>query len=109
MARFNDFARTGHDEEFSRGASAYDRYYGDRRCRPNPNLAPLAKAPFYAARIVPGDLGQGRPAHRRAGAGNPLTSGNCHNISSWPGPVRRPGILVIDASLEYPAIAFRIG
>ena len=57
VARFNDFARTGHDEEFSRGASAYDRYYGDPRCRPNPNLAPLAKAPFYAARIVPGDLG----------------------------------------------------
>jgi 3-oxosteroid 1-dehydrogenase len=57
VARFNDFARTGQDEEFSRGASAYDRYYGDPRCRPNPNLAPLAKAPFYAARIVPGDLG----------------------------------------------------
>jgi len=57
VARFNDFARTGHDEEFSRGGSAYDRYYGDPRCRPNPNLAPLAKAPFYAARIVPGDLG----------------------------------------------------
>jgi 3-oxosteroid 1-dehydrogenase len=30
---------------------------GDPRCRPNPNVAPLAKAPFYAARIVPGDLG----------------------------------------------------
>jgi len=57
VARFNDFARTGQDEEFSRGASAYDRYYGDPRCRPNPNLAPLARAPFYAARIVPGDLG----------------------------------------------------
>jgi 3-oxosteroid 1-dehydrogenase len=55
--RFNDFARTGRDEEFSRGASAYDRYYGDPRCHPNPNLAPLAKAPFYAVPIVPGDLG----------------------------------------------------
>jgi 3-oxosteroid 1-dehydrogenase len=57
VTRFNDFARTGHDEDFSRGASAYDRYYGDPRCRPNPNLAPLAKPPFYAAAIVPGDLG----------------------------------------------------
>ena len=57
VARFNEFARAGHDEEFSRGESAYDRYYGDPRCRPNPNLAPLAKAPFYAAAIVPGDLG----------------------------------------------------
>jgi 3-oxosteroid 1-dehydrogenase len=57
VARFNDFARTGDDEEFCRGASAYDRYYSDPRCRPNPNLAPLAKAPFYAVKIVPGDLG----------------------------------------------------
>jgi 3-oxosteroid 1-dehydrogenase len=57
VTRFNEFARTGHDEEFGRGDSAYDRYYGDPRCRPNPNLAPLARAPFYAAKIVPGDLG----------------------------------------------------
>jgi len=57
VARFNEFARTGHDEEFRRGDSAYDRYYGDPRVRPNPNLAPLAKAPFYAVKIVPGDLG----------------------------------------------------
>jgi 3-oxosteroid 1-dehydrogenase len=57
VSRFNEFARTGHDEEFRRGDSAYDRYYGDPRRRPNPNLAPLARAPFYAAKIVPGDLG----------------------------------------------------
>jgi 3-oxosteroid 1-dehydrogenase len=57
VARFNEFARAGHDEEFRRGDSAYDRYYGDPRCRPNPNLAPLARAPFYAVKIVPGDLG----------------------------------------------------
>jgi 3-oxosteroid 1-dehydrogenase len=57
VARFNGFARAGRDEEFGRGDSAYDRYYGDPRVRPNPNLAPLARAPFYAVRIVPGDLG----------------------------------------------------
>ena len=57
VARFNDFARKGRDEEFRRGDSAYDRYYGDPRCRPNPNLAPLEHAPFYAVKIVPGDLG----------------------------------------------------
>ena len=57
VARFNELARSGVDEEFRRGESAYDRYYGDPRCRPNPNLAPLARAPFYAAKIVPGDLG----------------------------------------------------
>jgi 3-oxosteroid 1-dehydrogenase len=57
VTRFGEFALSGVDLDFSRGASAYDRYYGDPRVRPNPNLAPLSKAPFYAARIVPGDLG----------------------------------------------------
>jgi len=57
VARFNEFAEAGRDEDFRRGDSAYDRYYGDPRCRPNPNLAPLAQAPFYAVKIVPGDLG----------------------------------------------------
>jgi 3-oxosteroid 1-dehydrogenase len=57
VARFNEFARGGRDEDFHRGDSAYDRYYGDPRCRPNPNLAPLEKAPFYAVKIVPGDIG----------------------------------------------------
>jgi 3-oxosteroid 1-dehydrogenase len=55
--RFNEFARAGHDGDFGRGDSAYDRYYGDPRCKPNPNLAPLVEPPFYAIKIVPGDLG----------------------------------------------------
>jgi 3-oxosteroid 1-dehydrogenase len=57
VRRFNGFAAAGKDEDFGRGDSAYDRYYGDPRCRPNPNLAPLSLAPFYAIKIVPGDLG----------------------------------------------------
>jgi 3-oxosteroid 1-dehydrogenase len=57
VSRFNEFAESGVDSDFHRGDSAYDRYYGDPRNRPNPNLAPLRRAPFYAIRIVPGDLG----------------------------------------------------
>jgi 3-oxosteroid 1-dehydrogenase len=57
VTRFAKFAQAGHDADFRRGESAYDRYYGDPRVRPNPNLAPLATPPFYAVRIVPGDLG----------------------------------------------------
>ncbi|WP_431876601.1 3-oxosteroid 1-dehydrogenase [Amycolatopsis sacchari] len=57
VARFNGFARTGIDEDFGRGNSAYDHYYGDPRNKPNPSLGPLDKPPFYAVRIVPGDLG----------------------------------------------------
>ncbi len=57
VARFNEFARTGQDLDFHRGESAYDNYYGDPTVKPNPNLAPLARPPFYAVRMWPGDLG----------------------------------------------------
>src|SRR4051794_32831416 len=56
VARFNEFAAAGRDEDFGRGDSAYDRYYGDPRLA-NPNLAALERPPFYAVKIVPGDLG----------------------------------------------------
>jgi 3-oxosteroid 1-dehydrogenase len=57
VKRFNGFAQTGVDEDFHRGESAYDHYYGDPRNRPNPSLGPLDVAPYYAIKIVPGDLG----------------------------------------------------
>ncbi|TCP45360.1 3-oxosteroid 1-dehydrogenase [Tamaricihabitans halophyticus] len=57
VTRFNGFARDGVDEDFGRGNSHYDRYYGDPRRQPNPSLAEVRRAPFYAVRIVPGDLG----------------------------------------------------
>jgi 3-oxosteroid 1-dehydrogenase len=57
VVRFNEFAHAGQDADFHRGDSAYDRYYGDPRRRPNPCLAPLETPPFYAIKIVPGDLG----------------------------------------------------
>lgn len=57
IARFNDAARGGVDGEFGRGESAYDRYYGDITNKPNPSLGELGKPPFYAAPIVPADLG----------------------------------------------------
>ena len=57
IERFNGFARSGVDEDFKRGESAYDRYYGDPTNKPNPNLGELSHAPYYAAKMVPGDLG----------------------------------------------------
>jgi 3-oxosteroid 1-dehydrogenase len=56
QARFNEFARNGVDEDFHRGESAYENYYGDPSY-PNPNLAPVESPPYYAMKIVPGDLG----------------------------------------------------
>lgn len=57
VERFNAFARTGTDDDFHRGESAYDQYYSDPRVKPNPSLHVIDKAPFYAVKIVPGDLG----------------------------------------------------
>lgn len=54
--RFNELARNGHDDDFNRGDSAYDNYYGDPTL-PNPNLHPLGKPPYYAFQIILGDLG----------------------------------------------------
>lgn len=57
VQRFNGFARSGVDEDFHRGESVYDRYYGDPTNKPNPNLGEISQGPFYAAKMVPGDLG----------------------------------------------------
>ncbi|KAM5430443.1 hypothetical protein McanCB49686_004117 [Microsporum canis] len=57
LHRFNGMARAGVDEDFRRGVSAFDNYFGDSKIGPNPNLGAIEKPPFYAVRIVPGDLG----------------------------------------------------
>jgi len=57
IAAMNEYARTGKDLEFGRGDAEYDRYYADPTIKPNPCLAPIAEAPFYAMRIDPGDFG----------------------------------------------------
>lgn len=57
VARFNLLAAAGRDDDFHRGDSAYDRYYGDPTIFPNPCLGPIDAGPFYAVQVVPGDLG----------------------------------------------------
>jgi 3-oxosteroid 1-dehydrogenase len=57
LDRFNGFASHGVDEDFHRGESAYDKYYSDPTVKPNPSLHVIDQAPFYAVKIVPGDLG----------------------------------------------------
>lgn len=53
----NRFAETGVDEQFGKGDNIFDRYYGDPHVTPNPCLAPIVKAPFYAVRVTPGEIG----------------------------------------------------
>jgi 3-oxosteroid 1-dehydrogenase len=57
VQRFNGMAVQGVDEDFHKGESLFDRYYGDPNVQPNPCLAPLLKGPFYAVRIDAGDIG----------------------------------------------------
>ena len=71
---------------FRRGWRVYNRFLGDKTHQPNPCVAPVAKGPFYAVKVVMGDLGtfagvktdaqarvldaQGRPIEGLFAAGN---------------------------------------
>lgn len=58
VARFNEMAARGVDEDFGRGESEYDRYWGDSDCPwPNPSLGPLQYGPYYALEVVNGAFG----------------------------------------------------
>lgn len=57
IERVNRFAKAGIDEDFHRGEGAHEKYQGDPTNKPNPCLAPLAKAPYYAVELFPADLG----------------------------------------------------
>ena len=49
----NGFVVAGEDKDYGKGS----RYLGDPDMKPNPCLGPLAKGPFYAIRLYPGDIG----------------------------------------------------
>ena len=57
IERFNGFCRDGVDRDFGRGGRAFDRCHGDPTVRPNPNLGPIERPPFYAVAMYPGDVG----------------------------------------------------
>ncbi len=58
IANMNAYAKTGVDTEFQRGRTAYHRVNGDATAgTPNPTLGPIATGPFYAVKLVPGDIG----------------------------------------------------
>src|SRR5262249_20964962 len=53
----NVHAREGQDPAFGKGTRAYNRYQGDALHAPNPCVKPIEKAPYYAIKLVVGDLG----------------------------------------------------
>ena len=95
VARYNHMATRGIDDDFAKGQTPYNRAQGDvayaDACRlPNPCMAPLVRAPYYAVRVVPGSLGtfaglkvnahaqvlnaQGTPVQGLYAAGNDMNS-----------------------------------
>ncbi|MCX7365807.1 MAG: FAD-dependent oxidoreductase [Alphaproteobacteria bacterium] len=90
IQRFNANAARGEDPDFGKGTDAYHRFNGDPTHTPNPCLAPLERAPFYAMRMIPGDIGtflglrcdgharvldgDGKPIAGLYAAGNDMTS-----------------------------------
>jgi succinate dehydrogenase/fumarate reductase flavoprotein subunit len=54
---FNDHARRGDDPQFGKGSTSYNRSLGDPEHKPNPCIAPIEDGPFYAVKLVIGDLG----------------------------------------------------
>jgi succinate dehydrogenase/fumarate reductase flavoprotein subunit len=57
VAVFNRHARDGEDPAFGRGRTPFSRGSGDPEHRPNPSLAPLDAAPYYAIKVLPGSFG----------------------------------------------------
>jgi succinate dehydrogenase/fumarate reductase flavoprotein subunit len=54
---YNRDARDGRDTAFHRGGSPFNRFGGDPLRQPNPCIAPVERAPFYAVKVLPGSLG----------------------------------------------------
>jgi len=92
-------ALNGSDENFRKGGSDHNRALGDLAIEPNPCLAPIDQAPFYAVGIYSGDLGTARGLQTDAAArvldaqGEPLrglyaVGNDMHSIMSgtYPGP-----------------------
>lgn len=57
VTRFNASAASGQDPAFGKGSRAYNRFQGDALHGPNPCIAPIENGPFYAIKMVIGDLG----------------------------------------------------
>jgi succinate dehydrogenase/fumarate reductase flavoprotein subunit len=109
IERFNRYWPSGTDPEFGRGTTAYQRANGDAAWSgPNPSLGPIERAPFYAVRLYPGDIGastgfatddrarvldaQGQPIEGLYAAGNDMQS-VMGGVYPAPGITLGPGLV----------------
>ncbi|ACC73134.1 FAD-dependent oxidoreductase [Paraburkholderia phymatum] len=54
---YDEGAARGKDREFGRGSTSFNRYLADPEHKPNPCVAPVGDGPYYALKVVMGDLG----------------------------------------------------
>lgn len=54
---YNRDAVRGEDPAFGRGSTSFNRYLADPEHKPNPCVGPIEQGPFYAVKVVMGDLG----------------------------------------------------
>lgn len=54
---YNVGAARGEDPAFGRGRTSFNRYLADPTHQPNPCVAPVQHGPFYAVKVIMGDLG----------------------------------------------------
>jgi succinate dehydrogenase/fumarate reductase flavoprotein subunit len=57
VSQYNQGAVRGEDPEFGRGRTSFNRYLADPNHQPNPCVAPVQDGPFYAVKVIMGDLG----------------------------------------------------
>jgi succinate dehydrogenase/fumarate reductase flavoprotein subunit len=57
VATYNKSATSGEDPAFGRGRTAFNRYLADPAVKPNPCVAPIGQGPYYALKVIMGDLG----------------------------------------------------
>lgn len=57
VAEYNLGAEQGEDHQFARGSTLFNRYLADPENKPNACVAPIKTGPFFAVKVVMGDLG----------------------------------------------------
>lgn len=57
VREYNAGAQHHEDAQFGRGTTSFNRYLGDASHTPNPCVAPIGNGPYYALKVVMGDLG----------------------------------------------------
>jgi succinate dehydrogenase/fumarate reductase flavoprotein subunit len=84
VRHWNAACARGVDDQFGRGANAYDRYYGDPSLAGNPNLGPLDEPPYYGMRLLAGTIGS---------KGGPVTDADGRVLDAAHRPI--PGLFAV--------------